>query len=148
MLLVNKDMPPLPQLRQRLWADFRRLARLLRQLQRPQPMCPGSLYRLRTKCGKPSCHCAHGEPHAAWVLTRSELGQSKLYSVPAAQRPRLKRLTAEYRRFQRARARWVKLTGQLLRQVDAIEQARVQRWPTPPARPARPAPPRKPRKQP
>ena len=126
-------MTTLSRLRQRLWADYRRLGRLLRLLQLPLPMIPGSFYRLRTKCGKPSCHCAHGLPHTAWVLSRSEQGQSKLYSVPAPQRPRLKRLTAEYRRFQRARARWVKLTAQLLRHIDALETRRVQPWPPKPS---------------
>ena len=122
-------MTTLARLRQRLWTEYRRLGRLLRLLQLPLPMILGSFYRLRTKCGKPSCRCAHGPPHTAWVLSRSEQGQSKLYSLPAPERPRLKRLTAEYRRFQRARARWVKLTVQLLRQIDAIEARRVQPWP-------------------
>ena len=133
---------PLSKLRQTLWADFKRLARLLHCLQLPHPMIPGSFYRLRTQCGKPSCHCAHGQPHTAWVLSRSEQGQSKLYSVPAPDRPRLKRLTAEYRRFQRARARWGKLTARLLRHIDAIEARRVQPWPPPPRKTL------KPRKQP
>ena len=131
-------MTALARLRQKLWADYRRLGRLLHLLQLPLPMIPGSFYLLRTKCGKPSCHCAHGQPHTAWVLTRSEQGQSKLYSVPASERPRLKRLTAEYRRFQRARARWVKLTAQLLRQIDALEARRVQPWPPPKNQPAQP----------
>lgn len=127
-------MTSLARLRQRLWTDYRRLGRLLRLLQRPRPMIPGSFYRLRTKCGKPSCHCAQGQPHTAWVLSRSEQGKPKLYSVPAPDRPRLKRLTAEYRRFQRARARWVKLTAQLLHQIDTIEARRVQPWPPKPSR--------------
>ena len=131
---------PLFKLRQNLWADFRRLRSLLHLLQRPLPMIPGSFYRLRTKCGKPSCHCAHGPPHTAWVLSRSEHGRPKLYSVPAAERPRLKRLTAEYRRFQRTRARWVKLTTRLLRHIDALEARRVQPWPPPPRKTPKPRP--------
>ena len=124
-------MPPtLSRLRQRLWADYRLLGRLLRCLQRSNPMIPGSLYLLRTRCGKPSCRCARGELHTAWVLSRSEQGRRRLYSVPAAHRPALRRLTAAYRRFQRARARWIKLIVQLRRQIDVIEQRRVQPWPT------------------
>ena len=139
---------PLSKLRQKLWADYRRLGRLLHRLQRSLPMIPGSFYRLRTKCGKPSCRCARGELHCSWVLSRSELGQPRLYSVPAPQRPRLKRLTAEYRRFQRTRARWVKLTAQLLRQIDAIEARRVQPWPPTPS-PSYPSPkPSQPRSKP
>jgi len=121
---------PLSRLRQRLWAEYRLLGRLLRRLQRPDPMTTGSLYLLRTRCGKPNCRCARGQFHTAWVLSRSEQGRRRLYSVPATHRPALRRLTAAYRRFQRARARWIKLTIQLRRQIDGIEQCRVQPWPT------------------
>jgi len=38
-------------LRQKLWRAYAALARTLRQLQRAQPMVPGSFYLLRRKCG-------------------------------------------------------------------------------------------------
>ena len=141
MLLLDKDMTrSTSRLRQRLWAEYRRLGQILRTLQRAGPMIPGSFYCLHTKCGKPSCRCARGHPHSAWVLTRSEQGRSRLYTVAAPDRARLRRLTAEYRRFQRARARWVKLSAQLLRLLDAIEAHRVQPWPQPSPRKERKKP--------
>ena len=118
--------------RQQLWQAYAVLARTLRTLQRAQPMVPGSLYLLRRKCGKPNCRCAQGQLHASWVLTRSESGQSRLYVVAKDQRGRLRRLTQEYRRWQRARARLVKQSAAILTMIDALAEGRLQPWPPPP----------------
>ena len=101
----------------------------LRQLQRSQPMVQGSFYLLRRKCGKPNCRCAGGQLHISWVITRSEQGQDRIYSVPKDQRARLRLLTQEYRRFQRARAVLVKRHGRLLQLVDRIAELRMNPWP-------------------
>jgi hypothetical protein len=117
--------------RQQLWPAYAALARTLRTLQRQQPMVPGSLYLLRRKCGKPNCRCAQGQLHASWVLTRSESGQSRLYSVAKDQRGRLRPLTREYRRWQLARARLVKQSAAILALIDALAAGRLQPWPPP-----------------
>jgi hypothetical protein len=117
--------------RQQLWQAYRTLARTLRVLQRQPPMVQGSLYLLRRSCGKPTCRCARGQRHAIWVLTRSEAGRSRLYTVPAAQRGRLRTLTREYRRWQLARARWGKQTAALLARIDQLAAPRLQPWPPP-----------------
>jgi len=117
--------------RQQIWQAYAALARSLRTLQRSQPMVPGSLYLLRRKCGKPNCRCAQGQLHASWVLTRSESGQSRLYVVAKDQRGRLRRLTQEYRRWQRARARLVKQSAAILALIDAWAEGRLQPWPPP-----------------
>ena len=98
------------RLRQQLWRDYRALGRLLRTLSAPELLTPGSFYLMRRKCGKPNCRCARGQLHPAWVLTRSEAGRHKLYSVPVSERARLRQLAAAYRRWQRARASFVKQT--------------------------------------
>jgi hypothetical protein len=115
--------------RQQVRQAYLALERTLRTLQRAQPMVPGSLYLLRRKCGKPNCRCAQGQLHAAWVLTRSQEGQRRLYPVPPNQRGRLRLLTQEYRRWQRARAQWVKQVAALLTQIDQLAQGRLQPWP-------------------
>ena len=115
--------------RQQLWQAYGALARCLRILQRQQPMVSGSLYLLRRKCGKPNCRCAQGQLHACWVLTRSQSGQSRLYSVPKDQRGRLRALTQEYRRWQRARARLVQQSAALLIRIDQLAEHRLQPWP-------------------
>jgi hypothetical protein len=116
--------------RQQLWQAYAALARTLRTLQRQQPMVPGSLYLLRRKCGKPNCRCAQGQLHASWVLTRSESGQSRLYSVPQDQRGRLRPLTQEYRRWQLARARLVKESAAIVTMIDQLAEGRLQPWPS------------------
>jgi hypothetical protein len=117
--------------RQQLWQAYRALARILRILQRQPPMVSGSLYLLRRTCGKPTCRCARGQRHAIWVLTRSEAGRSRLYTVPADQRGRLRTLTREYRRWQLARACLVKQTAALLASIDQLAADRLRSWPPP-----------------
>lgn len=121
----------LSQRRQRLWRSYAALGRLLRHLQRDEPLTPGSLYLLRRKCGKVSCRCAQGDLHESWVLTRSQEGKPKLYPVPPEQRARVRQLTAAYRRYQRHRAQWVKDTADLLTQIDAFTEVQLVPWPPP-----------------
>ena len=95
-------------------------------------MVQGSFYLLRRKCGNPRCRCAQGQLHASWVITRSQGGKHRLFSVPAEQRARLRQLTAEYRRYQRARAVLVKRHQKMLALVDRIAEARLETWPLEP----------------
>jgi len=121
--------------RQQLWRAYAALARTLRRLQRSDPMVPGSFYLLRRKCGKPNCRCARGQLHATWVLTRSEQGRDRLYTVPPDQRARVRQWAAEYRRYQRARAVLVKRHLQLLALVDQMAEQRRRVWPEKKAEP-------------
>lgn len=116
-------------LRQQLWRVYAALPVSLRALQRDRPMVQGSFYRLRRKCGKPNCRCARGELHESWVITRSEQGQDRIYSVPTDQRAQLRQWTAEYRRYQRARAVLIKRHLKLVQLVDRIAELRLRPWP-------------------
>jgi hypothetical protein len=120
----------LPNLRQQLWRVYAAMARTLRRLQRAEPMVPGSFYLLRRKCGKPNCRCAAGPLHASYVLTRSEQGQDRLYSVPKEERAQVRAWAAEYRRYQRARAALGKAHLRLLALVDQMAQPRRRVWPS------------------
>jgi hypothetical protein len=119
----------LPRLRQQLWRAYAAMAGTLRRLQRSQPMIQGSFYLLRRKCGKPNCRCTGGQLHPAYVLTRSEAGKDRLYSVPKEQRAEVRKHAAEYRRYQRARAVLVKRHLRLLALVDQMAQQRLLTWP-------------------
>jgi hypothetical protein len=119
----------LSRLRQRLWRAYRALGDVLRLLARQQPMVQGSLYLLRRKCGKPGCHCARGEAHTTWVLSRSESGRTRILSVPSEQRGQLRDLTREYRLWQRGRAQLVKRFAALLELIDEIGHRRLRPWP-------------------
>ncbi len=120
----------LSERRRRLWRLWRTAERLVRRMQRAEAMCPGSLYLLRRRCGKPTCRCRRGELHATWVVTRREAGRGRLYRVPASERAAVRRLTAGYRDWRRARAALVRTMNELLRQLDALAEERLQPWPT------------------
>jgi Family of unknown function (DUF6788) len=48
----------------------------------PPDLLPGSLSSSRTRCGKPSCHCAQGEGHEAWTLTFMSGGKRRVERIP------------------------------------------------------------------
>ncbi len=105
------------------------MTQALASLQRSDPMVQGSFYLLRRKCGKPNCRCASGQLHASWVLSRSEQGKDRLYSVPKDQRARVRAWAGEYRRYQRARALLVKRHAQMVALADQIAEKRLLVWP-------------------
>ena len=116
-------------LRQQLWRAYAALAHTLRRLQRADPMVQGSFYLLRRKCGKLNCRCANGQLHATYVLTRSEQGKDRLYTVPKEQRAQVRKWAAEYRRYQRARAILARRQAGLLALVDQMAEQRLLIWP-------------------
>jgi hypothetical protein len=121
---------PLARIRKELWTAYRQMGRVLRRLQRLQNMTPGSLYLLRRRCGKTGCRCARGQLHATWVVTRSEGGRIRLYSVRDEERSRVRQWTGQYRLYQRGRARLAKLTAGLLIRLDELAEAQGKVWPT------------------
>jgi len=125
-------------LRQQLWRAYGSLGHTLRAMTPDLPMTPGSFYLMRRKCGKASCRCARGQLHPAWVLTRSEAGRHKLYSVPVDQRAQVRQWAAAWRRYQRARARFGKQTAALLALADQLAQTQTVPWPKPKTKPPPP----------
>jgi hypothetical protein len=99
--------------------------RLIRQVLALRDLLKGSVYELKTRCGKPSCHCAsrQGPLHSATVLSWSESGRTRLRSVGPQDRARWRRLAEDYRRFRQCRARLVKIHRQVLLAVDRLEKA-------------------------
>ena len=117
------------RLRQQIWRAYQASGRTLRVMTPDHPMIPGSFYLMRRKCGKASCRCARGQLHPAWVLTRSEAGRHKLYSIPADQRAQVRQRTAAWRRYHRARAQFGKQTAALLALADQLALAQTVDWP-------------------
>ena len=85
----------------------------------------GSVYVLKTRCGKPSCHCAsdQGPLHTSTVLSWSDQGKTRLRTLPAGERARFRQLAENYRRFRHARAALVKLHQRILAHIDRLEKA-------------------------
>ncbi len=117
------------KLRQQLWRAYASLRPTLQRLQRAEPMVQGSFYLQQRRCGKANCRCAHGQRHSAWAITRSQAGKSHTYMVPVEERARLRQLTEEYRRYQRARAVLIKGHLKLLAWVDQMAEKRLINWP-------------------
>ena len=85
----------------------------------------GSVYELKTRCGKSSCHCAspEGPLHASTVLSWSDSGKTRLRTLPAADTAHLRHLAENYRRFRQDRAALVKLHNQILVAIDRLERS-------------------------
>jgi hypothetical protein len=117
-----------------LLEDYRRL---IQQILALRLLLKGSVYELKSRCGKPSCHCAsrQGLLHSSTVLSWSQSGRTRLRALRPQDRPRLRRAAEDYRRFRQSRARLVKLHRQVLRAVDRLEKAL--RLPPPPPQPRR-----------
>jgi len=103
------------------------LAQHRRQLDEMLPLrqlVKGSVYELKTRCGKPTCHCAceEGPLHSSTVLSWSERGKTRLRTLPPGERARFRQWTENYRRFRQARAALVKLQRRMLATLDRLEK--------------------------
>lgn len=59
---------------------------------------PGSLITLRRRCGKPSCHCASGQPHETPALSYSLNGKAKMLTLRPEEVAVVARAVARYRK--------------------------------------------------
>lgn len=60
----------------------------------------GTLITFRRRCGKPTCHCASGEPHESPALTYTENGRTKTLTLAEAD---VAEVEAALTRYQSAR---------------------------------------------
>lgn len=68
----------------------------------PQPeLLRGTLYTLRRRCGKPTCHCVTGQAHESPALAYPEGGRTKTLTLRVEQ---VAAVTAALARYQQARA--------------------------------------------
>lgn len=117
----------LSSLRSQLRQALQLLPSLLEACFAREPLLPASLYTLRRKCGKPSCHCRRGELHESTVLSYRGQGKPRNLATTPEHLPALRDMTEHYRRCRQARAQLVRWQRQLLDIVDALQAARVQR---------------------
>lgn len=65
--------------------------------QRSRPLLlQGSLTTFRRRCGKPTCRCATGEPHASPALRYTEDGRTKTLTLTAAEVAQVTEALARY----------------------------------------------------
>ena len=90
-----------------------------------QPLFRGQVYEAAPKCGKPTCHCATGEGHHSILVSFLEGKSRKTRAIDEATRARLEPPALSYRRFRKARARWVRLAKEIPALLNELEQART-----------------------
>jgi hypothetical protein len=105
-----------------LLGDYQRQTEALLPLRQ---LLKGSVYELRTRCGKPSCHCAsdQGPLHTSPAISWSEHGKTRLRTLPPGELAHFRQLAENYRRFRQARAALVKLHQRMMAHIDRLEKA-------------------------
>lgn len=83
----------------------------------------GGVCLSKSRCGKPNCRCVReGKLHAIWKLYWSEGGKTKLIAIKKGTVYDYQRLTANYQRFRKARARLVKIYQEMIQLINFIEK--------------------------
>ena len=118
------DRDRLSRMRQSLRELAKEIEQLVPIFAERHPLVKGTVYEQRRKCGKPSCHCATGEPHRSMILSRSEEGRTRLIAIPSGHLKDLQVLTGRYQRFRRARARLGQIYKKMILLIDQLEEAR------------------------
>lgn len=121
---TQKQLAQLSRLRQTLREHLADLEKSLDVVFGRAPMVKGNVYELARKCGKPNCACTRGALHRSMVLTWSQEGTAKLFSIPPERLADLQVKSEEYLRFRRARARVTELCKKILGVMDRIEKLR------------------------
>jgi hypothetical protein len=76
--------------------------RTLERFDIPGDLLPGSLTMSRTRCGKPTCHCAQGPGHEAWTFTFMSEGKHRVERIPREWVEDVRRQVEAGRDFQNA----------------------------------------------
>ncbi len=126
---THSDKKTFSQLRQSL----RRLSDEVRQLINPffsdKPLIKGSVYELKTKCGKPGCKCAKGELHHRMVVSASEKGKTKLRAIPHGFLVEVQTKVRRYQELRRVRVGLIEVHKKMLQVMDEMEAMRREEMP-------------------
>jgi hypothetical protein len=87
--------------RAELSAAERALRSRVAQLASGERLLRGSLSERTGKCGKPTCHCAHGEGHRSLYLVQSHAGKVRQICVPKALQDPVRQAVGVYQEMQR-----------------------------------------------
>ena len=113
------------RIRQRIGQLARQRRAVEQVLLERSALVKGTLLEVQRTCGNPGCKCARGQKHRCWQLSASVEGKSRTWNVPRRYVAKVKELTGNYRRFRRARARWVRLNAEMLKWINEMEAART-----------------------
>jgi hypothetical protein len=122
--MQRRDFQTHSRLRQSLRNLIRELESSLEVVFSRSPLVKGNVYQLARKCGKPNCICTRGQLHRSMVLSWSEGGKSRLFSIPPERVGELKEKSEEYLRVRRARARVTEICREIIAVLDQMEKLR------------------------
>jgi hypothetical protein len=122
--MQRKEPPNLSRLRQVLRRLLQDLEHSLEVAFERSPLVKGNVYEMARKCGKPNCVCTRGELHRSMVLSWSEGGKTRLFSIPPERLGELRGKSEEYLRYRRARARVTEICREIVAVLDQMEKLR------------------------
>jgi hypothetical protein len=110
------------RIRQRLAQLASQLARELEAARAQKKLLRGYVYHSKRRCGKPSCRCAQGQLHDAWVVATTVDGKRTTRSLPPGMRQRVDKLATSYRRFREVQRQFRKHTSEALQLMQQLEE--------------------------
>lgn len=120
--MTKEDLPKARQALARLRDDLPGLLEVAFQRSPLLKAYPDSKPRT---CGDPSCRCARGERHPAWVFRIPQGRKSISRSVPETVFRKLEPLAKDYQAFRQAVAHWRRLVQEADQALREIEAARL-----------------------
>jgi len=88
-----------------------------------KPLLRGGIYQASSKCGKPNCVCVReGKLHIAWRFYWTEDGKTLNRVLSKSEVDYYQKLTRNYIRFRKARARLVKIHKEMIEVINILEQ--------------------------
>ena len=87
--------------RAELSAAERRLRSRIAQIASGERFLRGTLSERSSKCGKPNCHCAHGQGHTSLYLVQSHGGQVRQLCIPKVLHDPVRQAVGEFQEMQR-----------------------------------------------
>jgi len=113
--------------RRKLLDRLRQLAALTEVALARSPLFPASLYRLKSRCGKPQCKCAKSAyRHEQWCISFLEGGASRTRTVPPELRAEIRKMTEEYRQFRQAERGLRRALDALITEMERMREARCE----------------------
>lgn len=98
-------------------------AKLITIFMKRKPLLRGGVYQAVSKCGKPNCVCVReGKLHIAWRFYWTEHDKTLNRVISKSEVDYYQKLTRNYRRFRRARARLVKIHKAMIELIDILER--------------------------
>lgn len=113
----------LSQARQKLRRLVTEQVKLLTVLLARKHLIKGGVYLNKTRCGKPNCKCVReGILHTSWKLYWTEDGKTQQQTLKKSEVAYYQKLTKNYMRFRKARARMVKIHQEMMKLINLLEK--------------------------